>query len=352
MNDEPGLYTWLRTLLFLPRAGSTVASSVDHLHFFVIMTTFVASTLIGLTTIYFVIRYTRSVRGPTPLVRSTWWFETLIVVVPLTFFLTWFALGFREYTHIMTPPPESMDVYVTAKQWMWKFAYADGPNGVDVLRVPAHRPVRLLMTSRDVIHSFYVPEFRIKRDVLPGRYTQAWFEVIAPGSYQILCAEYCGTGHSVMRGEIIAMEPTDYDAWLAETKRGLALRRDMSVPAPKPQGSMPDQGRQLALKFECFRCHTVDGTPHIGPSWLGLYGRNEHLDNGQTIFVDEAYITESMMDPMAKIVAGYKPVMPTFQGRIDGPEAAAIVEFIKTLVPEEIQTGPSPGPTYEPTPAR
>jgi cytochrome c oxidase subunit 2 len=353
MNEEPGPYHWLRTLLFLPPEASTVAQAVDHLHYFVIITTFVASTVIGFTAIYFVIHYARrSDDDPTPMVRSPWWFETLIVVVPLSFFLTWFAIGFHEYTNMVTPPAGAMDVYVTAKQWMWSFAYPDGPNGLEVLRVPVGRPVRLLMTSRDVIHSFYVPSFRIKRDVLPGRYTQTWFQAVAPGSYQILCAEFCGTGHSMMRGEVVAMEAGAFDAWMADVRRGLASRQDAPGPSPSFVATMSVEGRQLALKYECLRCHTVDGTPHIGPTWLGLYGRRERLADGHEVVIDEAYLTESMMDPMAKIVAGYKPLMPTFQGRIDGAEAAAIIEYIKTLVPEELQTGPSQGETYEPIPGR
>jgi cytochrome c oxidase subunit 2 len=343
-----GLWNWLRLLLFLPEQRSTVAADVDHLHYFVILTTLVASTAIGLTGLYFLVKYRRrSDADRTPLVVPSLSFELAIIGVPLGFFLTWFGLGFRQYIHIVTPPPGAMDVYVTPKQWMWEFAYPDGPNGIDTLRVPAGRPVRLVMTSRDVIHSFFVPEFRVKQDVLPGRYTVTWFEATQPGTYPILCAEYCGTAHSLMRGEVIAMRPQDFDAWMEGTKRGIARAQD-TPGTSRRRGDMVREGRTLAVDRECLRCHTIDGTPHIGPTWLGLYGRRERLSTGEIVVVDEAYMTESMMDPMAKTVAGYKPVMPTYQGRLDAPDAAAIVEYIKSLRAEEVERGPSEGQTYEP----
>jgi cytochrome c oxidase subunit II len=351
MND--GFWSWLRILLFLPEERSTVAAEVDHLHFFVILTTLLASTAIGMTGLYYLVRYRRRTEWDrTPRVVPTWSFEMLVIGVPLGFFLTWFVLGFRQFIHIVTPPPGSMDVYVTPKQWMWEFAYPGGPNAIESLRVPARRPVRLLMTSRDVIHSFFVPEFRVKQDVLPGRYTVAWFEATDPGIYPILCAEYCGAGHSVMRGEVVVMRPEDFDAWMERATRGDARAADTPGPGRRGRGDMVREGRRLALDLECLRCHTIDGTAHIGPSWLGLFDRRERLSTGDIVVVDEAYITESMMDPMAKIVAGYKPVMPTYQGRVDGPDSAAIVEYIKSLRSEEIVRGPSEGPTYEPATGR
>jgi cytochrome c oxidase subunit 2 len=211
--------------------------------------------------------------------------------------------------------------------------------------------VRLLLTSRDVIHSFYVPSFRIKQDALPGRYTQAWFEATEPGRFQVLCAEYCGTQHSMMLGEIVALEPAEYDAWLAERRRGPAEKQDGIGDAPEPGAgtSMIERGRRAATDRGCFRCHTVDGTPHIGPTWLGLYRRPTRLSTGETIIADESYLTESMMDPLAKLVAGYQPVMPSFRGQLDAPEAAAIVELIKSLRPErEGAVPPQEGPAYEP----
>src|SRR5207249_3604213 len=269
----------LRKLLFLPDQASTFARDVDRLHYFVILTTFVMSTAVGLTTILFFIRYRRrSETQTTPHIEPPLWMETLFVTVPLAFFLLWFFIGFREFVRQQTPPSDAMDVYVMGKKWMWKFAYPDGPNAINVLRVPQGRNVRLLMTSRDVIHSFYVPEFRIKKDVLPGRYTDQWFNAIEPGRYQILCAEYCGAGHSIMRGEVIVMKPQDYEDWLALQRRGLASRTDGAttpMDPPPPAGNLVDQGRRIAGEQGCFKCHSTDGTRHIGPTWMDLYHRRE-----------------------------------------------------------------------------
>jgi len=346
----------LRRLLFLPDQASTFARDVDRLHYFVIITTFIMSTAVGLTAIFFFVRYRRrSETQTTPHIEPALWMEALFVGTPLIFFTLWFFLGFREFVRQQTPPSDSMDVYVMGKKWMWKFAYPDGPNSINVLRVPAGRNVRLLMTSRDVIHSFYVPEFRIKQDVLPGRYTQTWFNATMPGRYQILCAEYCGAGHSIMRGEVIVMKPQEYEDWLALQKRGLASRTDGAATPMDPQrpaGNLVDQGRRIAEEQGCFKCHSVDGTRHIGPTWLDLYHRREKLNDGQLIDVDEAYLTQSMMEPAVQIVDGFQPVMPSFQGKISGPEVAALVEFIKSLQTDAARGGPSEGPVYAPVRSR
>ena len=343
----------LRKLLFLPDQASTFARDIDQLHFFVILTTFVMSTAVGLTAIFFFARYRRrSETQTTPHIEPPLWMETLFVAVPLSFFLLWFFIGYKEFVRQQTPPSDAMDVYVMGKKWMWKFAYPDGPNAINVLRVPVGRNVRLLMTSRDVIHSFYVPEFRIKKDVLPGRYTDQWFNAVEPGRYQILCAEYCGAGHSIMRGEVIVMKPQEYEDWLALQKRGLATRADVAPETSPPAGNLVEQGRRVATEQGCFKCHSTDGSRHIGPTWLDLYHRREKLNDGSFIDADEAYMTRSMMDPAADVVDGFQPVMPSFQGKISGPEVAALVEFIKSLQSESVRSGPSEGPVYAPVRTR
>jgi cytochrome c oxidase subunit II len=343
---------FLRKLLFLPDQASTFARDLDRLHYFVILTTFVMSTAVGLTAISFFIRYRRrSETQTTPHIEPPMWMEALFIGVPLSFFTLWFFLGYREFVRQQTPPADSMDVYVMGKKWMWKFAYPDGPNAINVLRVPAGRNVRLLMTSRDVIHSFYVPEFRIKQDVLPGRYTQTWFNATTPGRYQILCAEYCGAGHSIMRGEVIVLKPQDFEDWLAYQHRGVVATQDGQPTAldfAPALGNMVDQGRRIAAEQGCVKCHSTDGTRHIGPTWLDLYHRREKLADGRTVEADEAYLTESMMDPALKVVEGFQPVMPSFQGKLAGPEVAALVEYIKSLQSDAVRTGPSEGPAYAP----
>lgn len=338
--------------LFLPERASTFAERVDFLHYFVVGTTMVMSAGVGLAALFMFFRYRRrEAHQTTEYVVPDLKTEFLFVSVPLVFFLAWFAIGFRDFTWYTTPPKDSMDVYVMGKQWMWKFSYPEGPNGVNVLHVPANRPVRLLITSRDVIHSFYVPSFRIKMDALPGRYTQAWFEATKPGTYQVLCTEYCGLSHSKMLAEVVVLAPEDYENWLKEQQRGrLQDRQDALADTSlvPPVARMAEQGQKLVGTQGCLKCHSVDGSKHIGPTFLGLYERTERLDDGQDIRVDEAYITQSMMDPGAHIVAGYQNVMPTYQGKLQGPESAAIVEYIKTLRTPNVRESASEGPAYDP----
>ncbi|WP_375773928.1 cytochrome c oxidase subunit II [Archangium gephyra] len=364
-----------RRMLFLPEQASTVAKDVDFLHYVIITTAMVVATLIFGVTAYFLIRYRRrSETEVTRNVQTTLGWEVLFVGLPLTTFLVWFFIGYHDFIRMQTPPPDAMDVYVVGKQWMWKFTYPEGPNAIGVLRVPVGKPVRLLLTSRDVIHSFYVPAFRIKQDALPGAYTQTWFQVTKPGSYRVMCAEYCGLKHSEMWAEVLALSEEDYEAWMQEQKRGLVARRDASPSAPereephKParaaarydaqsphgevmygeRGTLAERGERVAAERGCLKCHTVDGTAHIGPTWLDLYGRRERLTSGETVVADEAYLTESMMKPQVRVVAGFEPVMPTFLGVLEAAEVAALVEYIKTLRSARLETIRSEGPVYEP----
>jgi len=364
-----------RRMLFLPEQASTVARDVDFLHYLIITTTMVMATLIFGTAAYFLIRFRRrSETEVTRKVEGTLGWEVLFVGLPLTTFLVWFFMGYHDFIRMQTPPPDAMDVYVVGKQWMWKFTYPEGPNAIGVLRVPVGKPVRLLLTSRDVIHSFYVPAFRIKQDALPGAYTQTWFEVTKPGSYRVMCTEYCGLKHSEMWAEVVALSPEDYEAWMQEQRRGLVARRDATPSAPEreapqkparqaarydaqePQGelmygergTLAERGERVAAERGCLKCHTVDGTAHIGPTWLDLYGRRERLTTGETVVADEAYLTESMMKPQVRIVAGFEPVMPTYLGVLEAAEVAALVEYIKTLRGARLETIRSEGPVYEP----
>jgi len=346
----------LRRVLFLPDQASEYARSVDHLHYFVVLTTLIASVGVFGTLIYLVIRYRRrSDAEKTPHIEPAHWHEAVFVGVPLAFFLLWFAIGFPQFVSLHTPPKDAMDVYVQGKKWMWKFAYPDGPSSLDVLRVPAGRPVRLLITSRDVIHSFYVPSLRLKQDALPGRYTEAWFNAERPGSYQVFCAEYCGLSHSGMLAELVVMPAPEFDAWMATQRRGQPGAQDSAPVAGEqvaPGSSLVKEGARVAGEQGCLKCHSVDGARHIGPTWVDLYGREERLQTGKTVVADEAYLTKSMMDPGADIVAGYQNVMPTYQGVLSPPEAAAIVEYIKSLRTSAVRKGPSEPPAYEPIPPR
>jgi cytochrome c oxidase subunit 2 len=321
---------WIRALLYLPPGGSTFADGIDLLHFFVISVTMLAATAIAVATVYFMIRWRRlSPAQPTLVMTGGALAEAGIIAGILTSFLVFWAIGFTQYVELETPPKGAMVVNVTAKQWMWKFSYPGGRRAIDVLTVPVGRPVKLLMTSRDVIHSFYVPAFRIKQDVIPGRYVTAWFQATAPGRYDIYCAEYCGVSHSRMLGAVTVLSQPDYDAWRA---------RDDGAGAVASAGEDADEssdlvalGRAIAARRQCLACHTTDGQRHIGPTWRGLYGATIPLEGGRTVVADEAYLTRSMMDPLAEVHAGFQPVMPTYQGVLEAPEAAAIVEFIESL---------------------
>ena len=358
----------MRKLLFLPEQGTALAAEVDHLHYFVITVTMAVSAVLGLTAVFFMVRYRRRrPNQPTPHIEPTVGMEVLFIGIPITIFLLWFRIGYQQFIDLDNPPADSMDVYVMGKKWMWKFAYPEGPNGLSVLRVPANRNVRLLLTSRDVIHSFYVPGFRIKKDALPGRYTQVWFNATKAGRYPVFCAEYCGTGHSTMRAEIEVMEPEDFEKWVESEKRGPITKRDTpspplaaptemllaaegtAAPSSLKRSDMVTEGQRLAAEHGCLKCHSVDGTAHIGPTWKDMYHRKEKMADGQVIDIDESYITQSMMEPKVKQVSGFPLVMPSYQGELSGPESAAIVEYIKSLRTAE-EPPPPPGPVYQPGP--
>jgi len=346
----------MRRMLWLPEQASEYARRVDGLHFFVISTTMIAAFGVFATAIWFFVRYRRrSDSDVTPVVHPRAIHEALFIGVPLALFLLWFAIGFPQYVSLTLPPPDAQDVFVQGKKWMWKFAYAGGPNSVDTLRVPADRPVRLLITSRDVIHSFYVPALRIKMDALPGRYTQTWFTADRPGRYEIFCAEYCGLGHSSMLGELVVMPQAEFDDWVAEQRRNVLAAAQDGGAAVQPvlgRAGVVDEGRRVAAEQGCLKCHSVDGSRHLGPTWTDLYLRQSKLKGGKTVVADEGYLTKSMMDPAADIVDGYQNVMPTYQGRMSPPEVAAIVEYIKSLRTPAVRSGPTEGPVYESIPRK
>lgn len=346
----------LRSLLNLPQQASQHARDVDGLHYFVVLVSLAVGAAIFATALWFMVRYRRrSEADKTPEVQPRAIHEVLFIGVPLATFLLWFAIGFPQFVDLTTPPPGAMDVFVQGKKWMWKFAYQGGPSSLDVLRVPAGRPVRLLITSRDVIHSFYVPELRLKQDALPGRYTQTWFNADVPGRYAIYCAEYCGLSHSGMLGELVVMPPAEFDAWVAEQRKGQALAQDGAAAGGegvRPGSNILEQGRLVAAEQGCLKCHSVDGSRHIGPTFLDMYQRREKLSTGELVTADEGYLTKSMMDPAAQVVAGYQNVMPSFQGRMTPPEVAAVVEYLKSLKTPAVGAGPSEGPVYESTPSK
>jgi cytochrome c oxidase subunit 2 len=332
----------LREALCLPEQASSYAGAVDGLHAFIILTAFGGATLVAATSAWFVIRYRRRAGDPagTPAVRAPRWFELTVIGGLLGLFLLWWWIGFRQFLLIQRVPAEALDIYVTAKQWMWEFAYRDGRASIGVLVVPAGRPVRLTMISRDVIHSFFVPDFRLKHDVVPGHTNLAWFAATGPGIHQLLCAEYCGLEHSRMRGEIVALAPDDYASWLAGETPQLAREaltyakadtQEATLPTAPARDDLPAQGMVAAARLGCLACHTTDGQRHIGPTFKGLFGSEVAFADGRHAVADGAYLTRSMMDPQADIVAGYANVMPSYQGRLEPADTAALIALITSL---------------------
>jgi cytochrome c oxidase subunit II len=299
-----------------PDRASTTAASVDALYIFLLIVTALMTALIFTAVVYFAARYRRrpgvlaeQIEGSTPL-ELTW------SIIPLFVFLAIFGWGAVVYFKGRTPPRDSTEVYVVAKQWMWKLEHAEGQREINELHVPVDRDVKLIMTSQDVIHSFYVPAFRMKQDVLPGRYTVEWFRATKPGTYHLFCAEYCGTTHSGMIGSIIVMEPAQYEAWMSGGTTG----------------PLSATGEKVFAELGCVTCHRSD-TQGRGPNLQGVFGKPVLLEDGRTVTADENYVRESILDPGAKIVSGFKPVMPTFQGLVSEEQLNALVAYVKSLSP-------------------
>jgi len=308
--------------LFLPPEGSTLAHQTDTLFWFVHISGLILTVGLIVVIVYFVIKYHRKSEDEvTPLITHNNTLEITWSVIPLIFVLIVFGWGYKVYMEQQTVPDDAYEVNVTAQQWAWGFDYDNGAHSMKELHVPAGRPVKLVMTSKDVIHSFYVPAFRLKQDVLPNRYTEIWFNAPKPGRYQIFCAEYCGTGHSQMLGTVVVQKPQKFQTWLAKNKGGAAAS---NLPPAK-------LGKQIYEQYACSTCHSTDGSKKTGPTWKGLFGSKVQLSNGKTVTADEDYIRESIEKPHAKIVKGFQPVMPSFQGQFSDDQINGIIAYIKTL---------------------
>ena len=306
---------WKNFPLF-PERASTLAGDVDALYFtFLGISTFFGLLVAGLM-LYFAIRFRR--RSPEEVGRpekAGLWLEITWSVIPLVILLGMFAWGAKVFIEAFRPPGNAVEYFVTAKQWMWKFQHPQGNREINNLHVPLGQPIRLTMTSEDVIHSFFVPAFRVKSDVLPGRYTTVWFEANKTGTYHLFCAEYCGAEHSMMRGSIIVMEPADYEMWLAGRDTG---------------PSVVASGEELFRVKACNTCHRSNSAT-LAPILHGAFGEQVELEDGSVAMVDENYIRESIINPTAKLVKGYKPLMPTYKGQVTEEEVLQLISYIKSL---------------------
>ncbi len=303
-----------------PTAASTTANQVDALYIFLIAVTGAVTLLVIALMLVFLFKYRHSkhpvaeqIVGSNPL-ELTW------SLVPLAIFFIFFAWGAKIYVAEATPPNDSLQIYVVAKQWMWKLQHENGVREINVLHVPMNRDVRLTMISQDVIHSFWVPEFRVKADVLPGRYTTIWFRANKAGTYNLFCSEYCGTEHSGMVGKVVVMEPAKYEAWLS---------------GGGEMGSFAATGQKVFQQLGCATCHRFD-TQGRGPNLVGVYGRPVLLSDGSTVVADDGYLRESIINPGAKIVAGFQPIMPSFQGIVTEDQLLSLIAYVKSLsTPQE-----------------
>jgi cytochrome c oxidase subunit II len=310
----------LLVLDLFPEAASTSASKVDHLYIFLLLLSGFFGLLIATLLITFAIRFRAGAPHRYDAAKhANEKLEIVWTVIPFLLAMVIFGWGASLYFHLFRAPDDAVEIQVVAKRWMWKLQHLNGRREINELHVPVGRPVRLKMTSEDVIHSFYVPAFRVKMDVLPRRYTSLWFEPSKPGKYHLFCAEYCGTKHSQMGGWVYVMEPAQFEAWLSGGSS--------TVP-------VADAGAALFRSLGCATCHSSESGAR-GPDLIGLYGTAVKLEGGGTATADDAYLRESILEPKAKVVAGYTPLMPTFGGLVGEEGLLQLIEYLKTIGPKE-----------------
>lgn len=320
----------------LPQA-SAIAANVDHLHDFLVYVSLFFLFLVTMLMIVLVHKYHRSKKGrTTEYILDNHFLEALWTVGPLILMLFIFGWGYKDYIVMKKNLPNVYEINVVGKQWMWNFEYTNGRKTLNELYLPINRNIKLIMTSDDVLHSFFLPNHRVKQDVVPGLYTTLEFNTTMLGDHPIYCAEYCGTGHSDMLGTVHVLEQADFEKWLQTGKTpkaapGTAMASDTKPGAQIANKSMAEKGADLFKAKGCFACHSTDGSPKVGPTIKGIFGHEVELQDGKKVMVDENYIRESLMEPNAKIVKGFAPAMPTFKGQLSEEETSQVIAFIKSL---------------------
>jgi cytochrome c oxidase subunit 2 len=321
----------------MPEQASNFAWEVDLFYYFLTALTIFFTVAIAAAAFIFLLKYRRNSEGEVPdEIEGAMKLEIAWTVIPFLIAMFIFAWGAKIYYQMYTDPKEALEIFVTGKQWMWRAQHPQGEREINELHLPLGRRVKLTMTSEDVIHSYYIPAFRTKTDVVPGRYTTTWFTPTKTGTFHLFCAEYCGTQHSGMIGKVVVMEPADYQAWL----RGV------------PREATPaEAGQKFFTNLACNNCH-LDQDGGRGPTLAGLFGTDVRLDDGSVVKVDETYLRESILRPGAKIVAGYQNDMPTFQGLVTEEQVAMIIAYIKSIRPNQqsqsaatgVRTAAAPAP--------
>ena len=305
--------------IFPPRA-STVAEGVDQLHYFLTVLTLFFTFVIFTIIFYFMVRYRRRSEDEQPPATVTYMpLELGWTIVPTLICVVVFVWSASLYFRNASPPNASMEIIVIGKQWMWHIQHPEGVREINELHVPVGVPVKLTLTSQDVIHDFFIPAFRVKRDATPGRYSSMWFQATKTGTFHFFCAQYCGQGHAAMIGWVHVMSPEDYAAWLSGSNRG---------------ESMTQAGERLFQQYGCATCHVADGTGR-GPSLVGQFGKPQKLRDGQTLLVDEAFLRRAITQPNSMPIPVYAPVMPSFQGQLNEEQILQLISYVKSLGGEE-----------------
>jgi cytochrome c oxidase subunit 2 len=329
----------------LPQA-STMARNVDVLYDFIYYICLACFVVLVGSIVYFIIKYRRKSHDEiTPYIEGHALFEGLVMFGLFIVVMVFFYWGWADYKKMIHSPPNPLEINLTGRQWLWNFEYTNGRKFTNELVVPIGRPVKLIMTSEDVLHSFFIPDFRLKQDIIPGTYRFLSFTATQLGSHQVFCAEYCGTAHSGMLAQVRVVEPEEYEKWQKtwEWEKQLGLAPGTATAAEKPAvpGAPPqtplvvltpvERGKRLFSEKGCTGCHTITGATLVGPSLKGAFGHEVELEGGQKITMDENYIRESLTEPNAKLVKGFQPLMPTFKGTLSEDEMGALIAYIKSL---------------------
>src|SRR5271163_4315527 len=309
------LVNWLTHFALFPPEASSIAPYADALYFFLILISLVGMALVMALVTGFSILYRKERNPEATQIEGSTLLEATWTIIPLALFMVCFVWGALLYFRIYNPPTNAMNIYIVGKQWMWKAEHPGGQHEINALHVPIGRNVQLTMISQDVFHSFSIPDFRVKREVIPGRYSTVWFNATTPGTYHIFCTQYCGTNHSVMIGEVTALSPDDYEKWTHQSTSGMSLAQN---------------GERLFASMGCNACHSGSATAR-GPSLAGVYGSKLQLTNGSQVLVNDAYLRDSILNPSQHITAGYAPIMPTYQGQVSEDGLIDLVEYIKSL---------------------
>jgi cytochrome c oxidase subunit 2 len=309
------LVKWLHSSALFPAEASTIAPYTDALYFFLILMTIVGMVLVVALVLGFSVMYRKEKSPVATQIEGSTLLEATWTIIPLAIFLVTFVWGALLYFRIYNPPTNAMNIYIVGKQWMWKAEHPGGQHEINSLHIPTGRPVQLTMISQDVFHSFSIPDFRVKREVIPGRYSTVWFNATEPGTYHLFCTQYCGTAHSAMIGQIVALSPDDYKKWTEQSTSGTSLAQN---------------GERLYSSMGCNSCHNGSAAAR-GPSLAGVYGSKLQLTNGSQVLVNDAYLRDAILNPSQHVTAGYAPIMPTYQGQISEEGLIDLVEFIKNL---------------------